>query len=271
MSKYLIDNFYVGELFFSCLVNGSKESLDKLIRGQKQYSKAIGNGAIELNNGCFDVNGKRYYNEIFTLFYKSSYGKTICLHNGMECSGLNLVPLKSCLPKYDYDIPKLVSFKEALELFDRLFNLNCYFSHFYSGYLNLCTKLHMLNSDGIEIKSRLLNVADYCSLNSSEANLVGMFSLEGKKLDNTYIYDYDIYKCLYLRRENQKVYNLNNYQIYDKGILRDEDYKDIVPGDSYYDNMVPLFSKFEKNDINWDKKMISIPRVLSLQRKMYCK
>lgn len=100
--KYAIDDFYIGQLYSFNDISNKAIRTDSFFQNERQ---------------CMGF---------LTLFFKKNNGY-LCLHDGMFYSTYdsiyleNLVSLSFVLPKFDFNIASLISFGDAILLFDALF------------------------------------------------------------------------------------------------------------------------------------------------------
>ena len=272
MSKYDINNFYLGKLTFVSPIICNKVNLvssDKII----EKSDAIMNGAINLKpvfmsneNINYEIN--YYYNSVFTIFYKTKVGY-YCLHNGnkyLNCQVNqndfcdNLVPLKQMLPKIAFDIPNELSFKEALNLFNLIYKKNKYFyktesfdiNNFYVGNVHLCTFVEN-NSNKV-----FCNLEKYLRLCKLGLNTHSGYSKTQEISSLELECDFSIFQSVFYKLNDKEYYNINDYSIYQ--LDNDLDFK-------YSIEIKDLFKEWlkEKNK-NYDKDKINISKVLKIMR-----
>ncbi len=257
--KYDIDNYYVGEL----IGNYNNEQLLK--RKPKDYALFI--PSDDKNN-----------NFILAIFYKKG-SELICL-NDLRIYQIdnihNLISLKKILPKINYEMPKQMTFKEAIICFKCLFNLN-FFTSFESlydynnlsinsfnlGKLYFCEKYKVYEDNKIIIDKQ--NIVYECLLKNSSAKLINNYNctIENSKHQKIYC-DYDIYNCLFYN-SNDLILNLNNNRFYDL----DKQYIDgtLLIGEDAYEIVEPFNNLLEKNGCDYTDSEISIRKALSLFKR----
>lgn len=278
MKKNNIDNFYVGKLvFLTKMGHFNKLSLED----QKKYNEiyhTIINGAISLRPMFFvheftDWKKKLNYNSVFSIFYKINNGY-YCLHNGnvygTEVDDKdfieNVTPLKNCLPKIDYNVPDVLSNRHALKLFDLLFNktksknlsyekIKYNINDFCFGYVKLLTGFQKIN-DNMEKEERykFINLAEQLLFQNDSRVLYGYHNSRLEDISDTLQieYDYNIYYSLFYKLKKDNFYNLNNYQIY--------------YSDDMVSNMNSFSDELKEKKIEYNKSVITIPKVLKLQK-----
>ena len=281
MKKYDIKNFYVGKLTFLDRIENlfflsqyRKRGLNK----KHELLNIIQNGAIDLRNlfnkkEYTNYNIRYYYDSVYTIFYKGDNGY-YCLHNGGIyhdkqidrydfCE--NLVPLKNILPKYAYNIPDQISFKEACYLFSIIYNksnikytkeeFNIY--NFYCGILDLCS---VITED--EKRKKLCNLERYirlCKLGLSTHSSYG-YKEEPDENKNCK-YDYSVFKSVFYKVAENKFYNIYDFTTYDEDVIDKYPSYKIEIGKSFKD-------KLQEKNIDYKNKNITMSKVLKLTKKI---
>ena len=289
MKKYSIDNFYVGELYFSCLMNNMllSDYNKNLIKIKSKCHYLLLSGAVDFqkqaNIQCIDSLIRKYYQGVFTLFFQTKDDTYVCLHNGIEYSFNeknteyceNLRPFKDFFPKISYSCPIALSFYESLTLFHQLFCQKHHFHYkkiffdirnFYIGNLNFCHGFHRDYSNSLDYY--YMNLASQYSTFNSSSKFIRSFKINDKEIEKDRVYDYSIFKCLFLKINNNELYNINNFQIYNVGILENKNYNHFINGECFYDEIIPFSSEFENNNIYYDRNCITISKALNLQKKI---
>ncbi|MBQ7141195.1 MAG: hypothetical protein IJO32_06815 [Bacilli bacterium] len=266
MTKYDLDNFYIGELHIPQVLDNvsnfkqnPKEMLTKIDLEQSGALPLI----LEKPNTW---NSSIKYDSFLTIFYRNKNGY-VCLHNGNLYNNSkyinNLVSLKKLLPKTAYNISEDLSIKEGLKIFKSLFKKNTIFNKplynndkfplnkFYVGKLKFC---YGLSND----KQRIYyDVPQKYMLFNNGAKIMYYHGLHG---GTEYLeYDYLALNCLLLKHKN-KLLNLHNNQIYPEFSFKN-------CNNSYYQNLLPYTEYLENNDIKYNKEEISIPKALKLYKK----
>ena len=287
--EYDIKNFYVGELYISTGLNGPLLSPNIEITKENRIKYNIQNtttmnGAIDINNHFHQSkdNGLRWYKGYLTIFYKINNNNYICLHN-RNIYGLtgedfceNLFRLDSLLPKVSYNCPKEISNKDALRIFEQLFDKNYKFKtekfytsesykldDFYVGSLVFCHKCTSLELG--ERMSKNINTPQHYILNKSAAYLSWITGCSDD--ENNIEYDHLHFYTLFLKRK-KGLYNLHNFEIYNSGVLKQEHFRNYKPNESYYDWMVPFREAIEEKKVKYNSDTITIPKALKLYRKI---
>ena len=240
----------------------------------------ISNGAIRTNTNFYSNwnNDLRFYEGLLTIFYRHKH-RYISLHNGKQYYLLgedyckNLVPLRSVLPKVSYEVPKYISAKQGVKLFDRLFNKDSSYSlgslynkdlhnlaDFYIGNLAFCHKV-LSHDTGV---SKNIHIEQRYLLQRSDAGLVYITSKESQDKE----YDYLHYNCLFLKQRNGWLYNTHNFELYTTGILEQKHVYDCEVGNDYFDWMTSLKEIIEEKNISYKSNQITIPKALKLYRKI---
>lgn len=283
MKKNDIKKYFVGELYLSYENRGCFcVSEEQKLKTNQLFELKL-NGAIDFQDRIFkkvNFNKDRYYNGVLTIFYKINDNKYMCLHNGKTYSLTgndfckNLIHLQYLLPKISYDIPTELSNIEALILFKNLFKTN--FSkiaynnekysidEFYVGNFNLPYKIHKNNS------FEYFNLAEKQILYKSDSKLISFFGQYGKNYlisDKPDIFDYISSCCVFYRNNNDSLYNINSFQYCNNGTLKKEHLYYNESGESYYDYIIPFSEYLEENKLLYNKKEITIPKVLKFYRK----
>lgn len=284
MLKKDINNFYVGELYlskhFGNLLSGEITKEEKIERNRIQELK--GTKAINVQQNSFnrfiDWNNRREYNAFLTLFYKKDEKHYICLHNGREYTNHqnefyeNLIPLKELLPKKSYKSLNQITIRESLVLFDELFNKtkmkkimcneeNYPMQDFYVGNLNFCAEYDF---DNPSERSKYVHLPQYIRLSKlNEVKTGSGFSI----YENDGMYNYSVFRCLFLKNKNNSVYNLHDFQNYNEGTFEPKKFENINNGQSYYDYMIPFEEYLDKKEVNISCDEISIPKALTLYKR----
>ncbi|MBR3661119.1 MAG: hypothetical protein IKN63_04345 [Bacilli bacterium] len=256
--KFDINNFYIGKLTFVNEFNGlnilntddgqvklKKKSIQNIIKG----------GAIPLDTkmNCYSV---------LTMFYKGSKGY-ICFHNleTYEDSNKNkdyveqLIKIKDLLPKLGYQIPNRISVEYFYKLFNSFFKHNKQFKYnhelyklddFYIGSFDLLIKKDTDNQQLIPNLYYYYMFKNY-GLNTIEKRI---------EIIENEIYESDKFKSIFYRLSDDTFYNVNNNQFYylhNLNNIRIETLlKDIL----------------EDRNIIYNRKTISVPKVLKLQKEI---
>ena len=283
MFKKDINNFYVGELYlsehFGSLFSHGKMTEEERMEKNKiqklKESNAVDFQKYDIDK-FIDWNSRREYEGFLTIFYKKDDNHYICLHNGNEYTihqnefYENLVPLREFLPKKSYNIPNQITVRQSLILFNELFKNvsmnkikyeqdNYSIHDFYVGNLNLCTSFDFDNS---KERSRYMNLPQHTRLSKIKDVYTGIgFGM----YDNGGMYNYSVFRCLFLKNQNKSLYNVHDFQNYNKGITQKEHFENEA-GESYYDWMIPFKEYLEKNGKTVDEE-ISIPKALTLYKK----
>lgn len=282
IEKYDINNFYVGELYLSCGLEGffndgmvKKQSveLDKIF---DIYKTEIINFQKTLIKKYEDDDLMRKYEGFLTIFYKIG-NKYACLHNGIlyELDGIdfcdNLICLSELLPKLSYSIPKKVSIKEAICIFNLLFknkngiklnNTKYDINDFYIG--NLVLHEGYLPNDGYNSRYKYDSLALQYILYNNGAT-VG--SMHGREDEFTNLHDFSSFKSLFLR-DSKGLYNLQSYQYYNGGVLEQKYLDSRSAFNSYCECMEPFSSVLDENKIEYNSHSITIPKALKLYKKI---
>lgn len=287
MKKYNIENFYVGELYLSYENNGiwNKSMEQKYVYNEISYLKS--SGAIDFEDGIFKKiisNNDRIFKGVLTIFYKKNDNEYTCILNGNTytlngnnfCK--NLVPISSLLPKVSYNTQKELTISQALKLFKYLFTTNysktAYnndkynINEFYIGNLNLVESLR--KKDAYSNIKKYYNLPEQKILYKSDAKIVsysGSYKKDTLTNDEPDFYDYVTMECVFKTLENNSMYNIHNFQIYENGISKKEHMLTVDDGVSYYDYMMPFSQYLDENKIIYKEKEISIPKVLKIYRK----
>ena len=291
MEKYCIDDVYVGELYFSYPIRNKKvpSSLHEYSKkGKEKYQSVVKRGAIDLQgflgDKYIDIKNDRYYDVFLTVFFECSNHVYLCLHDKREyvhkgvdfCN--HLVPIRTFLPQMGCQLPEKLTSLQAEILFDKLFKKSYSFDYdntlydmrrFYIGNLNLYVgREDMMIGDDYYKRYFFDNVGQSYLTYLSDAKLIGGFQLE--KVDNHLLkkYYYEIYNCLFLRLRNGILYNLNNYQIYQDGVFSKANYHNVGEEKSFFDELSPLKKELDDYQVSCQKKFISIPNALKLQKRL---
>jgi len=289
--NYNIEQLYVGELYLSYnLIIGHK--LNELNPKEKEtINQIILNGAIDFQKDLFkkytDWKNQKQYHGVLTLFYKEKE-EFICLHNGKNytTNGIDfcehLIPLPQLLPKISYNMPNTLSLKESLYLFNTLFhpkynhklinihNKDLYNTNdFYIGNLSLHDGFR--SNDFYQRYIYYNLVESYLAYNNG-ATISHFFGIEDQKFDEEKnrpigLHDYKVLKCIFLKLNETKMYNLNNFQIYQNGTFESSTPDSDIITENYYDNLKPLKEVMEKKHIKL-KDSTTIPKVLKLSRNI---
>lgn len=292
-NKYNINNFYVGELYLSREMGNSliNEKLNEKDFGERDKVTTIcANGAINFDKHRMskytDYDNKCQYKGVLTIFYKEN-DEYICLHNQMAYDSDsidfydNLIPLGDLLPKVDFSFTKEISAREALKTFDSLFKSNAEktdklynkiehpMQEYYVGNLNLYEGF--LPDNNRRNRYQYSNLPQKYVLYISDAVIMGIYGLKGKTKDEYGLvydsHDTTDFRCLFLKQKNG-LYNIHNYQTYDKGILQQTHFDGNVPlGESYYDWIIPFENYLEQRDVRNNYSSLTIPKALKLYRK----
>lgn len=269
MKKYDINNFYVGDLVFP--LRTSLQNREKMI----EIFDVIKNGAIKYGYFYNNVYWKKRleYKKVFTIFYKNN-DKYYCLHNGKSytlgekdedfCE--HLTPFVNCLPKINYIMPPELSLKEELKLFNILFkkdNKRIYtkdtlnINNIYLGNLDLCWGYtHDIEEDS---KFYYINSPQTFILDSQKGLFNGCL-LSKIDIDSQIEYEYAKYNCLFLKLDNDKYYNLNDFCVYISNNI-----------DKYgtsFEIKRSLPEKLDEYELNYKEMDITIPKILKLQQKI---
>ena len=284
MKKYNIENFYIGELFLSHSIDNLQipESMSDIEKDEmKKIIFFSTNGVIDYQKKFLtsytDQKSRRHYYGFLTIFYKNSDTSFICLHdreryNINDKNNLlkNLIPLDNFFPKVSYCSPKSLSFKDSLLLFDSLFKKNSTFlydrssydiSRFYIGNLNLCTRKESSHENQYVYQNLPFSFLTY----TNNAQFIGGFRLE----HDFSKYDYEIFKCLFLKIKNDEIYNINNFQIYNHGLLENRQNNNYSFGENFYDYVVPFTQELDEQKIKYTRNFLSISKALKLQKKLF--
>jgi hypothetical protein len=282
--KYNISDFYVGELYIAAkednLLAGKGSLYDEEANRKKRILKS--NRAIDFTSSDvlsyrIDLDNKLVYTGYLCLFYKF-HNQYLCLEDFNLYSEVgkdfykNLVPLSSLLPKVDYEFPSNLSIKEGLKLFNILFKSpeSLYKSSlhnktdFYVGNLCKCNQIatSRYNKEKINLPQEYL-------LQRSNAVRITCPRLNYDYGYNEPIYDYSTYSCLFLKHP-LGVLNLNNHQVYERGIMRISHLK-IEKGKDHYEWMEPLGTFLEESKVRDSHQQLTIPKALKLVKKAYNK
>ena len=277
MSKNDINNFFVGELYLAYPIN---ENAKQFLKRCNETKEIVSNGAIPLYKDLIiDINKQEKYFGVLTIFYKTSSGKLICLHNGNSYEKKRrkdyyreIMPLKGLLPKINYNSPDTLSFNSAINLFSNFFhkkyskyNNNNIFpiEDFYIGNLNVFTSIEKELSDG-SIKENYFNTPCIYLTMNSDASFIGGFYKKESNED----YYYTTFSCLFLKNRKNSLYNVNNFQNYKNGKLRNEEYQSFILGENFYDYMQPMKELLDEKNIPCDDRKISLTKALILQKKI---
>lgn len=187
------------------------------------------------------------------------------------------MPISSLLPKISYNLQKELTISQVLKLFKYLFKTNyskiAYnadkynINEFYVGNLNLVESLRK-NGSHNDIKT-YFNLPEQKILYKSDAKIIsysGSYKKDTLTSDDPDFYDYVTMECVFKTLENNSMYNIHNFQIYENGILEKRHMLTVDDGMSYYDYMIPFNQYLEENEILYKEKEISIPKVLTLYR-----
>lgn len=279
--KYNIEDFYIGELYIG----------DLGLYSATIVVDTIQNGAIDIQDRLlikhYDKDRHRYYDILLTIFHKYNNEYT-CLHNGKTYTQegtdycKSLISLKDLLPKVSYNIPEYLSFKEPYHIFDKLFknrkaqkianshNKTPYdINDFYTGNLNLYEGF-ILEESGSHYPYTYYNLPELRILFESDAKVkVGNYLEIFNEQDNTSkTHNYLVCNCLFLKFQGENLYNINNFQTYNKGVLSNEQLTEFKIGESYYDHMVPFTETLKEQEVKYDKEKITIPKALKLYKKI---
>jgi hypothetical protein len=285
---YLIKDFYVGELYVSYEF-GNLLAQSPLTKKEIEERKKINNltlgGAIDFQNGLLnkytDFEQRRSYEGVLTVFYKynSSY---ICLHNGLKYNLFgndfckNLISMTELLPKLDYNVPKDITMPEAITTFNKLFKKARFSSidnlhpmdDFYVGTLHLYEGYQPDNKNGNMYE--YVNLAQKYMLYNSNAILGGMYGYNGESKDEYNMvydaYDYADFTCLFLK-QSSGLLNLNNNQIYQKGIMEKQHLNDFNIGESHYEWIRSFYEYLEENKKTYNNNEITIQKALKLFKR----
>lgn len=276
MSKNDINKYYIGELYLAYPIN---ENAKQFLKRCNETKEIESNGAIPLYKDLIiDINKQEKYFGVLTIFYKTSSGKLICLHNGNSYEKnkndyyRGILPLKNLLPKISYNCPNTLSFNSAINTFSNFFhkkylkyNNNSTFpiEDFYIGNLNIFTSNEKESSDGLIKETKFNNPYTYLTMNS-DAPLIGGFYK--KKNDENYYYN--TFSCLFLKNRRNSLYNVNNFQNYKNGIIKNEEYQSFKLRDSFYDYMIPMIKLLDERSITHTNGKISLPKALILQKRI---
>lgn len=281
LEKYDINNFYIGELCLTQKIDTTSYLRSKYPEKLIKKKNLLIKGAINLQKNNFSEDAMSFerrekYYKVLTIFYKYN-NNYLCLHDG-NIYGIstidfcnNLIKLPVMLPKIGYNIPEKLTFKETLLIFENLFeptislekmynNDKYKINDLYIGNLVLYTEFLSLGQsrDKKEINLPIRYILE------KNSKLIGISSNSIKEADsinkNLPIgkYKYTHFKCLFLKLPNG-LYNINDFQIYTKGISKITSQKNRPIGESYYEKLVPLAKELDKSPGN----KISIPSVLS--------
>ena len=269
--KFDINNFYFGKLTFVNEFNGLDilDTDDGQVKiKKKSIQSMIKAGAIPLTNDFQKVKYGDFtreisYYSVLTMFYKGSKGY-FCSHDleTYNDSDLNkdhveqVIKIKDLLPKLGYQIPNKISVEYFHRLFDCLFKGTKQFRYnhelyklddFYIGSFDLCIGEYVYNRQPI-----LPNLYYYYMLTRQ-----GLNTLEGHKEvigNRKEIYEYNKFKSIFYKLSEDTFYNVNNNKFY---LL--DDLNEIKIETS-------LRNVLEENNIKYNRKTISVPKVLKLQK-----
>jgi len=264
MEKHNLNKFYIGELY----IEHNYEKLLSIHEAQPILEKIAleDNGAILLKKDTKIDKGIRSKYYIFlTIFYRNK-NELICLHNSKvyknEYNIKRIVPLENLLPKVSYNMPKELSIKDTLRIFNSLFKKKTIFNKIlYNDEPIPLNKLYVGDLkfyDGV-LKNReknYKNIEEKYMLFSNGANPVYYI---GHKSNDEFI-QYITFKCLLLKHNNELL-NLHNNHIYPEFKYKK------APLISYYQNTVPFTEILYDKDIKYKKTEITIPKALKLYNK----
>lgn len=295
-----IDKYYVGRLYFSYLFDnlleesighGNVQNLEKTQMYESIY-KLCNNGAVApkwLPSQCFTrVNfySRRMYEGVLTLFYKNGED-CLCLHDGNVYSSdgnnyyTDMVPLKSFLPKVDYDIPEEITTKEAIRLFESLFKENrkntiidLYKNNKYDIGEFSVGKLILYNSYSLDRSKsdeyKCFNIPTKIILMKNSAINYGGFivnSIDNGDESKKYNHSFSEYNCLYLL-QNKELYNINAHNYYENTLYSGKKITDLDVDKSYCEVDIPLNEYLENRGVSSPRHQdISIEKALKLFKK----
>lgn len=254
-NKYLIENFYIGELYLYTQFAGVTKGL-YVPTGLEQIESFSKTGAINFQNDMvsryIDWENMREYTGFLTIFYKEG-NNYICLHNGktyqLGTSIIidNLTMFNDLLPKIDSKRLSKISMYDALELFDLLFRetenklykeTDRSVTDFYVGDLTLSEINPSYNMD---TRLRYIELPQRLMLSKS---FLDVYSYENKEYINT------VYRCLFLK-DGVDLYNINNHQFYN-------------PYEDTFESIIPLKEYMDECEIKTPTTKITIPKALRL-------
>ena len=203
------------------------------------------------------------YQSVYTMFYKGSKGY-FCFHNFETYNEEdekdhieNLIMLKDILPKIGFVVPDKISVEYCWFVFNSLFKNKKKFNYnhqrynlndFYIGTIELCTRSDMENG-----KSLLINLPESLMLESR-----GLSTLKGYIIDYKNVkYHYNLFKSIFYKKDNT-LYDLYGNYTYSSSC------RDIPMNRVTLEE--PFREKLEKNNIKYNRKTISVPKVLRLQK-----
>ena len=99
---------------------------------------------------------------------------------------------------------------------------------------------------------------------NSDASFVGGFY----KKENNEDYYYTTFSCLFLKNRQNSLYNVNNFQNYKNGKLRNKENQSFILGENFYDYMQPMKELLDEKNIPCDDRKISLTKALILQKKI---
>ena len=156
MARYNINDFYLGILHIGYKKRPFGEYNQEFYVADEEYLDLKIDGAIDLDKEGEDFSREGYgYKRLFTIFLHLHDDEFLCLHNRnvYTIDGLNyysdLDSLKKYLPKMGFVIKDGISVREALSLFDSLFderdlrytNTRFPICNFYLGKIDICDKV----------------------------------------------------------------------------------------------------------------------------------
>jgi len=282
-NKYDINNFYVGKINFAykfgnLLIPVENISKEESQKNDLEYATIL-NGAIDLSKisdqDKTDITNRINYKRLYTLFYKVD-DKYYCLHNGRcyqetgddYCS--ELVPLITCLPKYSFDIKDKISIYEARKLFKNLFSSKrkCLYNHdkydiddFYTGYIDICTSYEISDPNKYDKETFDYDIFRQLTILGNGLYNESGYYTENKVDSKTIEAIYSTFKVIFLKIDQEHLYNINDYTIY-----RNDEMKESLFA-SDLEIKKPLRKAFEYNGIDYQEKM-SIPEILQLQKRL---
>ena len=262
MKKLDINQFYIGTLCLSYPINHLSNKNNYSLIQQDVLERVLLLSSFDaikiskLNTKMTDSNEqKNYYFYFITLFFKVSEEYFLCLHDDKVYSFYgkdfckDMIPLWNFLPQMGYSRPLNLSFDKALKVFNMLFNKNFSFPYnqslfdiknFYIGHLHICDNLLNRYMEPI----LLSNYSWCCSDRDFDSET--------------------LYQCLFFDfHHNEEMYNFNDFQVYSKEAFVQDNH-------NFYEHLIPLKDELEQNRIFYHQPLISIPKVLRLQKKL-CK